>query len=304
MASLTSKEADPSKIAELMVGGRFDATYISRLGELHGQVRVGSSHLKESEDEIMLEVNNVTALDDRGSIALNNFSVDVKKGEILGLAGVAGNGQKELVEVLAGLRRPISGRITLHKKDITKLGVRERLELGLGVIFEDRVQVGIIGSLSIKDNLVIDKIHKPPFSKSHLINKKAIRDFAEKMVKEFSIDTHDLDAPAFSLSGGNMQKLILARVLSSFENLKVLIASEPTAGLDIAATFYIRSKLLELKKLGIGILLVSTNLDELLTLSDRIAVIYKGRVQGIVKAEEADRRYLGMLMGGFSLKAK
>lgn len=302
VASLSSTEAEPSKIAELMVGAKLEATYISRVGELYGggRVRIGDSESKDEHDGSVLEVINLTVRDIKGAIALNDFSINVRKGEILGLAGVAGNGQKELVEALAGLRYPVGGRIVLAGKDITTAGVRERFEMGLGVIFEDRLQVGIIGTLSVKDNLVIDKLHRPPFSKFSLINSRAVRDFAGKLIKEFFISVPSLDAPAITLSGGNIQKLILARVLSSYGNLKVLVVSEPTAGLDIAATYYIRSKLLELKQRGIGILLISTNLDEILSLSDRVAVIYRGRVQGLVRAGEADRKYLGMLMCGLS----
>lgn len=251
-----------------------------------------------------LEVENLHALSDRGLPALKGVSFSVHEGEILGMAGVSGNGQRELAEVIAGIRKATSGRVLIFGRDVTNRSPKEIIDLGVGRIPEDRLQMGLITDLTVAENL-ISEVHEK-FSNKFLffpagifLDHPKINSYAEKLISEYKIVTPSRDALTKTLSGGNLQKLILARVLA--QNPKILIASQPTRGLDVGATEYIRRKLLEQKRKGAAILLISEDLGEILMLSDRIAVIYEGKIMGIVPAAKAKIEELGLMMAGTPL---
>jgi len=249
---------------------------------------------KLSQRSPALQLINVYALSDKGVYALKDLSLTLYPGEILGVAGVAGNGQKELVEILLGLRRVIKGKVYLYGKDITNKPPEYLIQGGLGVIPEDRMRDGIILGLPVAYNLILNRRHS--FSKYGILLKKAIEEYARKLIKDYSIVTPGLYVPAYSLSGGNIQRLILARILAGKPS--VIIAANPTAGLDIAATKFIWERLIKEAERGAAILLISYDLDEILALSDRIAVIYNGTIVGEVPKEKADKHTIGLMMGG------
>ena len=253
-----------------------------------------------------LETKKVSALSDRKLLALKEVSLLVREGEILGVAGVAGNGQKELAEVIAGIRKATEGKVIVKGKDMTNHPPSEIVEAGVGRIPEDRIDIGLIADLSVKENLVLETLRDFSdravlfFPEGVFLNHSAIDKYADKLISEFNVITPSREAPSKTLSGGNLQRLILARVLA--RNPKILVASEPTRGLDVGATEYIRRKLLEQKKRGAAILLISGDLEEILTLSDRIAVIYEGKIMGIVPARKAKIERIGLMMAGTPLR--
>lgn len=240
----------------------------------------------------LLKVERITALDKKGFQALKDISFEVCESEILGIAGVSGNGQSELANVLSGMLKPSSGRVMLADTDITSWEPAAISKAGVGRIPEDR-QSGIIGEMSVAENLALETLEN--YLVDGLLRKKKIRENAEKLIKEYQIKADPLDQ-ARKLSGGNMQKLILARALASRPRL--IIASQPTRGLDVGATEYVRKKLIEQRKAGAGVLLISEDLDEILSLSDRIAVIYEGRIVGQIPAKKATEQKLGLMMSG------
>jgi general nucleoside transport system ATP-binding protein len=244
----------------------------------------------------LLQLDNLQALGDKGSMALRGLSLTVNEGEIVGLAGVAGNGQGELVEVLSGTRRVVGGSMVLRGVDISHESPTGLIRAGMGVIPEDRRGSGLIMEFSIADNLVLEQRNMSPFSRRGLMDQNAIRSHAESLVKEFAIATPDVSLPAYTLSGGNLQRLLLAKILS--RRPAVLIASHPTAGLDVAATQFIWEKLRSERERGVGILLISSDLTEISALSDRVACIYDGAIVGTLTAVEADIKKIGLLMGG------
>jgi simple sugar transport system ATP-binding protein len=243
-----------------------------------------------------LRLDDLWAVSHRGLDALRGVSLVVNRGEIVGVAGVAGNGQTELVEVVTGLRRARSGAVRVLGRDVTNANAREVLEAGAAHIPEERMRNGIVGTMSVAENLVLRRYRYPPFSRGVLLDPEAIIAFVRRMITEYSITTPDPRVPARALSGGNIQRLILARELSGDPWL--IVAAHPTSGLDISATEQIHSLLLTRRGRGAGILLVSEDLDEILALSDRIAVMYEGRIVGIVPAAEVDRERLGLMMTG------
>jgi general nucleoside transport system ATP-binding protein len=232
---------------------------------------------------------------DRGSEALKGVSFDVYSGEILGLAGVSGNGQRELAEALAGLRPVKNGKISLAGKDVTHASPQVRIAAGQSYIPEERMREGVIKDFSVADNYILQDHGKNPYSKATFFNFKAIQAEAGRSVKEYNVKTPSLDTPIKNLSGGNIQKLILARELS--RSPKVLIASQPTRGVDIGASEYIHKRLLEQRLEGTATLLISEDLDEIRALSDRIAVIYEGKIVGIVDGNTPVEN-LGLMMAG------
>lgn len=240
----------------------------------------------------LLKVERITALDKKGFQALKDISFEVCESEILGIAGVSGNGQSELANVLSGMLKPSSGRVMLADTDITSWEPAAISKAGVGRIPEDR-QSGIIGEMSVAENLALETLEY--YLVNGLLRKKKIRENAEKLIKEYQIKADPLDQ-ARKLSGGNMQKLILARALASRPRL--IIPSQPTRGLDVGATEYVRKKLIEQRKSGAGVLLISEDLDEILSLSDRIAVIYEGRIVGQIPAKKATEQKLGLMMSG------
>ncbi len=239
----------------------------------------------------ILRVENLWVKDDRGLVALRGVSFTVREGEIFGIAGVSGNGQKELEETIAGLRKPMKGKIILDGKDITKLGVRER---DIAYIPEDRIEVGLALQLSVMENLVLRNFGE--FKKGLSLDFNSMEKFAEKLINEFAIKTPSIHAPTSTLSGGNIQRLILARELS--KRPKLIVASQPTRGLDIAGIEYVRRRLIEAAKSGSAILLISEDLDEIMQLSDRVAVMYEGEIRGVLQRENLDVETIGYLMAG------
>ena len=214
----------------------------------------------------------------------------------MGVAGVSGNGQKELAEVIAGLRPLTSGQVEIAGKDMTHWTPGQRTAAALGYIPEERMHDGIVQEFSVAENMMLDGHMRPPYSNGFFLNFGAIAATTRQLVKEFAIRTPSIDTPTRSLSGGNIQKIILARELS--RNPAVLVAAQPTRGVDIGATEYIHERLLAQRQQGTATLLISEDLDEILALSDRIAVLYEGRVMDIVPRAEATAERLGLLMAG------
>ncbi len=244
----------------------------------------------------ILEVIDLHAMDDSGLPALKGISIRILSGEILGLAGVAGNGQKELFEVLAGLRKATKGRIVVDGIDVTNSSPRRISELGVAHIPGERLRYGLVPNMSVAENLVLKKYYRNPFKIGFVLNKEQIVNDAKNLMEEYQIIAPSHKTTAKLLSGGNIQRMILARELSA--RPKLIIAAHPTSGLDVAATEYIRMRLLEERERGAAILLISEDLDELLMMSDRIAVIFEGEIMGEMTAEEADVGRIGLMMAG------
>jgi simple sugar transport system ATP-binding protein len=243
-----------------------------------------------------LALEGLTARTDQGLPALRGVSLSVRRGEIVGIAGVAGNGQRELVEVITGLRPAEGGSVRVLDRDITNGSARAVHEAGVAHVPEDRMRMGIVPALSVAENLVLKSYRYPPFSRGPVIDREAIAAYARRVIAEYEIVTPGPETPARLLSGGNIQRLILGRELSAKPS--VIIAAHPTSGLDVSATEQIHSLLLRRRAEGAAVLLVSEDLDEILALSDRIAVMYSGEVLGIVEAAEADRERIGLMMMG------
>ena len=248
-----------------------------------------------------LEVKDLYAKSDRGDDALRGVSFTLRAGEILGLAGVSGNGQRELAESLAGLRPVRQGSVLLNGKDMAHASPGNRIRMGQSYIPEERMREGAVKEFSVADNFILEDHNKAPYSRASFLNYKAIRARAREVVEAFQVKTPSLDTPLKNLSGGNIQKLILARELA--RKPSVLIAAQPTRGVDIGASEYIHLRLLEQRQAGTAILLISEDLDEIRALSDRIAVIYEGRIIGIVDCEAATLEQLGLMMAGIADKA-
>ncbi|GEA16519.1 ABC transporter [Moorella sp. E308F] len=249
----------------------------------------------------VLELKEVWANGDKGTPALRGIFLEVRQGEILGLAGVSGNGQKELAEVISGLRKATKGRILLDGKDITNWPPEKIIKQGLGYIPEDRMHVGTIPSFAVWENLILKDHCRPPYAKGIFLHNQGIRSRAAALVESFGVKTPGLDTPTGRLSGGNIQRVILAREIT--RNPSVLVAAYPARGLDIGATEYVRLKLMEARDKGMGVLLISEDLEEIMTLSDRIAVIYEGQLMRVMDAGDADERSLGLLMAGIRQEA-
>jgi simple sugar transport system ATP-binding protein len=220
----------------------------------------------------------------------------VRAGEILGLAGVSGNGQRELAEVIAGLRRPSKGKVMIDGHDVTGQSPARLLDHGLSYIPEERMIDGTVAEFSVEENLILKDHHHPPYAHGIFMNFKRIAEESDRLIEDFDIKTPSRRTPVKSLSGGNIQKLILARELS--RNPRVLVAAQPTRGLDVSATEYVHRRLIEQREKGCAILLISEDLDEILNLADRIAVIYEGEIMGVVTREEVEIDQLGLMMAG------
>ena len=243
-----------------------------------------------------LVVDGIMAMSDRDMPALRSISFAVGCGEILGVAGVAGNGQRELVEVLTGLRPSRGGRIRLHQRDVTNFSARALHEAGVAHIPEDRMQLGVVPAMSAAENLVLKQYRYPPFSRGQIIDHHAVMQFARRVIDEYGVATPGPQTPVRLLSGGNIQRLILGRELSGRPGL--IIAAHPTAGLDVHATEQIHRLLLKRRGEGAAIVLVSEDLDEILALSDQIAVLFSGEIVGLMAAADADRERIGLMMAG------
>ncbi|MBA3531196.1 MAG: ABC transporter ATP-binding protein [Ardenticatenales bacterium] len=245
---------------------------------------------------LILSLRNVHALNKKGLPALQGVSLDIRRGEILGIAGVAGNGQQSLAEVITGLRTVSEGQIWVGATEVTNQPPLTAIEAGVSYIPADRMGTGAVGTLSVADNLMMKSYRRPPLSNGQLLSFDAIRGYARYLMESFRIAAPSPETPVRLLSGGNLQKVILARELDAEHSL--LIAAYPSRGLDVGATEMVRRHLLAQRRAGKAILLISEELDELLTLSDRIAVLYEGRIMGIFPAAEANIETLGLMMAG------
>lgn len=244
----------------------------------------------------MLVVQNLSAVNDQGLPALRDVSFAVHQYEILGVAGVAGNGQRELAKVITGLRRASGGKVWLDTHDVTNRRPRRAIDLGLSHIPEDRMHTGLIANMTVSDNLILKDYRYPPLSRLGFLIRRAMQRFSERLIEEFEIATPSCDTLVKGLSGGNLQKAILAREITTGGDL--MVAVHPTRGLDIGATEWVQRRLLQQRQKGAAILLISEDLDELLAVSDRIAVIFEGQIIDIVPAEDADVEEIGLMMAG------
>jgi simple sugar transport system ATP-binding protein len=244
----------------------------------------------------VLEVAGLKVFDDRGHVAVDDVSLQIHAGEIVCVAGVQGNGQTELVETIMGLRQPVEGTIVLAGSDITKADADHVLDAGVGHVPEDRLRDGLVVEFSIADNLVLDTYDKPPFARGFVRNDKAVLEAAKERAKDFDVRTPSVLQPAGTLSGGNQQKVIVAREFS--RPISLLVASQPTRGLDVGSIEYIHSRIVQKRDEGAAVMIVSPELDEVLALADRVLVMYRGRIVGIVRAAEATREGIGLLMAG------
>ena len=281
VGSAIPAEADQSKLAEMMVGR-----------EVHLELEKGPAQ----PGEVVLNVRGLVVLDERQQVAVDGVSFQVQAGEILGVAGVQGNGQTELVEALTGLRPPFAGLISLLGRDITQATPRQITELGSAHVPEDRQRDGLVLSYPISDNLVLNTYYQPPFTKGVVLQPRLMLERATELIKNFDVRTPSPQTTAGSLSGGNQQKVIVAREFT--RPIRFLVASQPTRGLDVGSIEYIHRRILEKRDTGCAVLLVSPELDEIMQLSDRIAVMYRGQIIAIVPAGEATKEKIGLLMAG------
>ena len=251
---------------------------------------------EEPSEKVVLEIRHVSARNDKGILGLNDISLSLRAGEILGIAGVSGNGQTELAEVLTGMRKVTSGKVLVQGLDLTNASPRKMIEHGVGHIPEDRMGSGLLLDMSIAENLVLEVRNDPRFEKKYIIDNEQVHLNAERLVEEYSICVPERRCPARTLSGGNMLESDSRK--SSVWKPKVLIAAQPTSGLDVGATEFIKEKLKEQRDAGVGILLISRDLNEIMSLSDRVAVFYDGKIMGIMPAATAKREEIGLMMGG------
>ncbi|MEY4994264.1 MAG: hypothetical protein RLZ65_113 [Actinomycetota bacterium] len=276
-----SPEASTSELASMMVGREVDLVVDKEKAELGPEI---------------LNVENLAVLDDRLQRAVNGISFSVRGGEVLAIAGVQGNGQTELSEALLGLRSPIKGgSIKISGKELAGASVRNVLEAGVGYIPEDRKKDGLVGEFTISENLMLNQSFKSRFTRGLNINFPTRKNVAADLVKRFDVRTPSIDTPAGKLSGGNQQKVVVARELSRDVNL--LIASQPTRGVDVGSIEFIHEQIVAERDAGKAVVLISTELDEVLALADRIAVMYRGQIVGIV-GPETPRETLGKMMAG------
>jgi len=245
---------------------------------------------------VRLSVQGLRGMGDRGSEALRGVDLEVHAGEIVGLAGVSGNGQRELAECLAGMRAAAAGKVLLGPREITTDSLNQRIDAGMACIPEERMRDGAIREFSVQENIFLHDHSSPSFRRGIFLSFPRMEAHAARLVEEFAVKTPALDTPLKNLSGGNIQKLIMARELSRHPD--VLIAAQPTRGVDVSSTEYIHKRLLKQREEGTGILLISEDLDEISALSDRIAVMYEGRIIGVVKRGQATREQLGLMMAG------
>jgi simple sugar transport system ATP-binding protein len=243
---------------------------------------------------VVLDVRDLSVPSEHGALAVQSVSFDVRAGEILGIAGVQGNGQTELCEALLGLR-PSTGSVVLDGANISGASTRDRLRAGIGYIPEDRQEDGLVGAFSVADNLVLDVYDRPPYASGIVMKPDAVKQAAVRLVDEYDVRTSSVLTPAGTLSGGNQQKVVVARELS--RGNKLLVASQPTRGLDVGSIEFVHSEIVKQRDRGVAVVIVSSELDEIYALSDRIAVMYEGRIVGFSSPDIAEHE-LGLLMAG------
>jgi general nucleoside transport system ATP-binding protein len=282
IATVNVKETSEQKMAELMVGRQVS-------------FKVDKKPSKPGKEVFRIE--NLNVMGSRGLQAVKDVSLSARAGEILGVAGIEGNGQTELIEAITGLRKSESGKIILNDGDIAHMTVRQRNESGLGHIPEDRHKYGLVLDFSLENNMILETYYKQPFSKGGILNNEKIRSYADNLIKQFDVRSAEGGSTiARSMSGGNQQKAIIAREVD--RSPEVLVVAQPTRGLDVGAIEYIHRRLIEERDKGKTILLFSLELDEILNVSDRIAVMYEGRIVGIVDADKTNENELGLMMAG------
>ena len=250
--------------------------------------------------EVVLSIKDLVVNENRGVPAVKNLSLDVRAGEIVGIAGIDGNGQSELIQAITGLRKIESGSVELKGQSIVGLHPRQITELSVGHVPEDRHRDGLVLEMMISENIALQTYYKEPLSKKGILNYTNIIDYAKKLMQEFDVRAANEIVPASALSGGNQQKAIIAREID--RNPDLLIVSQPTRGLDVGAIEYIHKRLIQERDNGKAVLVVSFELDEILNVSDRIAVIHDGKIQGIVTPETTNKQELGVLMAGGELE--
>lgn len=281
-------QVDENRLAEMMVGRNVEFKVDKK---------------EQAPGEVVLDVENLRAKDYRGVDILNGLNLKVHKGEIVGLAGVDGNGQSELVEILTGLMKAESGKITVEGKDIFNKKPKEIFDDGVSSIPEDRQKHGLVMDFTVAENMILQNYDKPQFSKHGILNRSAISKFTNQLIDKFDIRPRGCENRlARQLSGGNQQKVIIAREVTNDKEL--LIAMNPTRGLDVGAIEFVHKYLVEQRNKGRAVLLVSFELDEIMSLSDRIDVIFDGKIEGSVKGSEADEKQLGIMMAGGKIDEK
>lgn len=280
VGSVKTKETNTQELARMMVGR---------------DVVTAWDKPPRKTDEVVLQIQNLGARDDKGLPAVKNLSLDVRAGEIVGIAGVSGNGQRELAETIVGLRPATGGNLTVGGKNVTGYAPAAIIAQQVAFIPEERMTMGVIRDFTVQENAILETHADVPLSRNTFFDFGKIQAHASKLVREYDVKTPTLDTPVKALSGGNIQKLILARELS--RQPKLLIASQPTRGVDIGATEYIHQRLIEQRNAGTAILLISEDLDEVLALADRIAVMYEGEIVGIVPPNTRVEE-LGLMMAG------
>ncbi|NJC95245.1 MAG: heme ABC transporter ATP-binding protein [Anaerolineales bacterium] len=281
VGTATPKESTEQSLAEMMVGREVILTVQKKPAQ---------------PTDVVLEVNDLRVKDVRGLESVRGVSFEVRAGEVLGIAGVQGNGQTELAEALTGLRHIESGHFTLSGRDLTGRPPRPITETGLAHIPEDRQRHGLVLSYSVADNMVLCDYYQPRFSRGIVIQQNQVDANAQKLIKEYDVRTPSAFVSAGKLSGGNQQKVIVARELS--RPVKLVIASQPTRGLDVGSIEYIHKQIIAMRDRGVAVLLISAELDEIMSLSDRIAVMYRGEIVATVDRKDATREQLGLWMAG------
>lgn len=281
VGTVNSKDASQEKLASMMVGR---------------EVNLVVKKKTASPKDVVLIVKDLYVRDERQNLTVKGAAFDVHAGEVLGIAGVQGNGQTELVYSLTGMAPVVSGEISIMDKPVHRSSPRNVLERGVAHIPEDRQRHGLILSFPVHDNLVLCTYYQRPFAKGLELQQKVIIETADKLVDQFDVRTPNVFVPVSTLSGGNQQKVIVAREFS--RPIKLLIASQPTRGLDVGSIEYIHNRIIEKRDEGTAVLLVSPELDEIIALSDRIAVMYKGKIVDILPAAKVNKTYLGLLMAG------
>ncbi|MEJ5185272.1 MAG: ATP-binding cassette domain-containing protein, partial [Rectinemataceae bacterium] len=285
VAETSTRNTSPRELATLMVGREI-------LFQIEKQPR--------QPGEVVLELDHVSALNDRGLPALKDVCLSLHAGEVLGIAGVAGNGQRELAEVVTGLRKATLGTLRIAGKDMTKASPLQIIRQGVAHIPQDRASVGAVGDLSVASNLAMKQYRSKPLAAGIFLLPRRIMDMARRLIDAFRIATPSPQTQVKFLSGGNIQKTILAREIGAVKT--VMVAVYPSRGLDVGATETVRRQLVAQRDNGLGVLFFSEDLEELLQVSDRIAVLFEGRIMDVFPAEGADMEHIGMLMAGMSGK--
>lgn len=287
IGTVVTAETNPEELATLMVGRQ--VTF---------KTEKGPSNPKEE----ILHVENLVVADNRGIEKVKGLDLSVRRGEIVGLAGIDGNGQSELIEAITGLRKPKSGSISINSKDVTGMKPRQITQVGLGHIPQDRHKHGLVLEFSVGHNAALQEYYHEPYSKNGIMNYSTVSEYAKKLIEEYDVRTQGEHELARALSGGNQQKLIIGREVSRDPDL--LIAALPTRGLDVGAIEFIHKRLIEQRDNGKAVFLISFELDEVMNVSDRIAVIYDGKIVDTVLPSETTEQQLGLLMAGHNKKTR